>query len=149
MLSTINLTELQFAFAFEVLISQLFRKLLLFQVKCGVASHKLLLEINCKLMSMTYVSYCSATQTKYHHVLQKYGFATTIKTPELAKASVTSFPPLSEPIPGLPTPIYSNAKEDKQVTEITTLSNGLRVASENRFGQFFTVGGKLTATWIF
>ncbi|NP_001164373.1 mitochondrial-processing peptidase subunit alpha [Nasonia vitripennis] len=82
----------------------------------------------------------SATQTKYHHVLQKYGFATTIKTPELSKASVTSFPPLSEPIPGLPTPIYSNAKEGKQVTEITTLSNGLRVASENRFGQFFTVG---------
>ncbi|XP_014214456.1 mitochondrial-processing peptidase subunit alpha [Copidosoma floridanum] len=85
----------------------------------------------------------SGTQNKFQHLLQKYGFATSVKTPESTqtdKPSITSFPPLSEPLPGLPTPIYSSAKEDKQVTEITTLPSGLRVASENRFGQFCTVG---------
>lgn len=81
----------------------------------------------------------SGPQTKYF--LQKCQFATTVNTTERSKASVTKFPPLSQPIPGLPTPVYSNAKEDKQTTQITTLSNGLRVASENRFGQFCTVGG--------
>lgn len=86
----------------------------------------------------------SGTHTKYHHLLHKCGLATTVKTPEIPKGSVTSFPPLSEPIPGLPTPIYSDAKEDKEVTKVTTLSNGLRVASENRFGQFCTIGGIFT-----
>ncbi|KAJ8679891.1 hypothetical protein QAD02_015678 [Eretmocerus hayati] len=82
----------------------------------------------------------SATQTKYHHFLQRCGFTTDNKSPDRPKGSVTPFPPLSEPIPGLPTPIYSSAKEDQQTTQVTTLSNGLRVASENRFGQFCTIG---------
>nr|CAI5843218.1 unnamed protein product [Callosobruchus analis] len=56
------------------------------------------------------------------------------------KTKVTNMPPMSEPIKGLPRPIYANFKEEDQVTEVTTLSNGLRVASENRFGEFCTVG---------
>lgn len=93
----------------------------------------------------------SGTQTNYHYLLQKCGYATTSRPPPPPRppggedrpkeGSVTSFPPLSDPIPGLPTPIYSDAKEVDQETEITVLSNGLRVASENRFGQFCTIGG--------
>ncbi|XP_018903070.1 mitochondrial-processing peptidase subunit alpha [Bemisia tabaci] len=49
-------------------------------------------------------------------------------------------PPLSEPLPGLPKAIYASASDDERGTKITTLPNGLRVASENRFGQFCTVG---------
>jgi len=50
---------------------------------------------------------------------------------------------LTEPIPDLPKAIYSSAKEEHQTTQITVLPNGLKVASENRFGQFCTIGGKL------
>ncbi|XP_069695933.1 mitochondrial-processing peptidase subunit alpha [Periplaneta americana] len=49
-------------------------------------------------------------------------------------------PPLTEPLSGLPTPVYATLREDHQNTNVTTLSNGLRVASENRFGQFCTIG---------
>lgn len=48
---------------------------------------------------------------------------------------------MTEPVPNLPKPIYSTAKEEHQTTQVTVLSNGLRVASENRFGQFCTIGG--------
>ncbi|GLH08524.1 Mitochondrial-processing peptidase subunit alpha [Gryllus bimaculatus] len=48
--------------------------------------------------------------------------------------------PLSEPLPGLPAPLYASLKEEHHTTQVTTLSNGLKVASENRFGQFCTVG---------
>lgn len=58
-----------------------------------------------------------------------------------SKVVVTPFPPLTDPVPDLPTPIYSTAKEEHQTTQITVLPNGLKVASENRFGQFCTVGG--------
>ena len=50
-------------------------------------------------------------------------------------------PPMSEPVRNLPQPIYASYQEDKQVTKITKLPNGLTVASENRFGEFCTVGG--------
>lgn len=58
--------------------------------------------------------------------------------------STSSFqqPSLSSPLPGLPAPKYATYKEENQVTHVTTLPSGLRVASENRFGQFCTVGGK-------
>ena len=52
-------------------------------------------------------------------------------------------PPLSDPYPGLPAPVYASLKDEYHTTQVTTLSNGLRVASENRFGQFCTVGGKV------
>jgi hypothetical protein len=45
-------------------------------------------------------------------------------------------------MPGLPTPVYATLKDEHHITQITTLNNGLQVASENRFGQFCTVGGK-------
>ena len=51
--------------------------------------------------------------------------------------------PLSEPLPGLPRPIYAIGGSDKHETKVTVLENGLRIASENRFGKFCTVGGKL------
>lgn len=53
-----------------------------------------------------------------------------------------SMPPMNEPVPGLPTPIYSTLKEENQQTLVTELPNGLKVASEYRFGEFCTVGGK-------
>lgn len=49
-------------------------------------------------------------------------------------------PPLSQDLPGLPKPVYSSLKEEEQSTKVTTLPNGLKIASENRFGQFCTVG---------
>lgn len=48
--------------------------------------------------------------------------------------------PLSSPLPGLKKARYATTREEDNVTEVTTLSNGLRVASENRFGQFCTIG---------
>ncbi|XP_061713892.1 mitochondrial-processing peptidase subunit alpha [Cydia pomonella] len=58
----------------------------------------------------------------------------------LAKNSVTPLPPLSDPMPNLPPVLYSTGKAEDCVTEVTTLSNGLRVASEKKFGQFCTAG---------
>lgn len=49
-------------------------------------------------------------------------------------------PPLSEPLPGIPTPNYAKVKENSSETRYTVLPNGLRIASETRFGQFCTVG---------
>lgn len=80
----------------------------------------------------------SSTPSKCRNLWQKYNFSSQSGSAD--RGSVVQFPPLSEPIPGLPEPIYSSAKEEHQVTQITTLPNGLRVASENRFGQFCTVG---------
>lgn len=53
---------------------------------------------------------------------------------------VTPFPALTDPIPNLPKAVYSSTKEEHQTTKVTVLPNGLRVASENRFGQFCTIG---------
>ncbi|GAU97009.1 hypothetical protein RvY_08373 [Ramazzottius varieornatus] len=49
--------------------------------------------------------------------------------------------PLSEPLPGFPTPIFANVSEKaQQETRVTMLDNGIRVASQPKFGQFATVG---------
>ncbi|RWS03327.1 mitochondrial-processing peptidase subunit alpha-like protein [Dinothrombium tinctorium] len=48
--------------------------------------------------------------------------------------------PLSQPLPGFPKPIYATAGKEEHSAKVTTLSNGLRVASEPKFGQFCTVG---------
>lgn len=42
--------------------------------------------------------------------------------------------------PGFPSPVYSDLQNDKVETRVSVLSNGLRVASQNKFGQFCTVG---------
>lgn len=43
-------------------------------------------------------------------------------------------------MPNLPQAIYSSTTLEDSITEVTTLSNGLRVASEKKFGQFCTAG---------
>ncbi|XP_072908421.1 mitochondrial-processing peptidase subunit alpha [Hemitrygon akajei] len=49
--------------------------------------------------------------------------------------------PLSTPLPNVPKPNYATAGDhDKHETRITVLENGLRVASQDKFGQFCTVG---------
>ena len=63
---------------------------------------------------------------------------------ENQRKTVTSFPPLAEPIPNLPKAVYSTAKEEHQTTQITVLPNGLKVVSESRFGQFCTISGELS-----
>ncbi|XP_043966996.1 mitochondrial-processing peptidase subunit alpha [Gambusia affinis] len=48
---------------------------------------------------------------------------------------------LSTPLPGIPKPVFASVDgQEKYETKITTLENGLRVASQNKFGQFCTVG---------
>ena len=47
---------------------------------------------------------------------------------------------LDQEVPELPKAIYVQRPEFEAKTKVTTLSNGLRVASEPRFGQFCTVG---------
>uniref|UniRef100_A0A8I6GHY3 Mitochondrial-processing peptidase subunit alpha n=1 Tax=Rattus norvegicus TaxID=10116 RepID=A0A8I6GHY3_RAT len=49
--------------------------------------------------------------------------------------------PLSSPLPGVPKPIFATVDgQEKFETKVTTLDNGLRVASQNKFGQFCTLG---------
>ena len=47
---------------------------------------------------------------------------------------------LSKPLPGLPPASYVSASKQDGETKITVLDNGIKVASEPRFGQFCTVG---------
>uniref|UniRef100_A0A8C2G1E2 Mitochondrial-processing peptidase subunit alpha n=1 Tax=Cyprinus carpio TaxID=7962 RepID=A0A8C2G1E2_CYPCA len=48
---------------------------------------------------------------------------------------------LSTPLPGIPKPVFASVDgQEKYETKITTLENGLKVASQNKFGQFCTVG---------
>ncbi|KAG1927943.1 mitochondrial-processing peptidase subunit alpha [Pimephales promelas] len=48
---------------------------------------------------------------------------------------------LSTPLPGIPKPLFASVDgHEKHETKITTLENGLKVASQNKFGQFCTVG---------
>lgn len=53
---------------------------------------------------------------------------------------VTKLPPLTQPIPDLAEVEYAKPLLESSATQVTTLPNGLRVASEPRFGQFCTVG---------
>ncbi|KAI7813031.1 mitochondrial-processing peptidase subunit alpha [Triplophysa rosa] len=48
---------------------------------------------------------------------------------------------LSTPLPGIPKPVFASVDgHETHETKITTLENGLKVASQNKFGQFCTVG---------
>ncbi|KAI4459336.1 metalloprotease [Holotrichia oblita] len=57
-----------------------------------------------------------------------------------SKKTVTDLPSMDQPVPNLPRPVYASYTEENQTTKVTKLSNGLTVASENRFGEFCTVG---------
>ncbi|XP_030382023.1 mitochondrial-processing peptidase subunit alpha [Scaptodrosophila lebanonensis] len=61
-----------------------------------------------------------------------------VNTP--SKEVVTQLPPLTEPLPDLPEAIYAKPMAESAATKVTTLINGLRIASEPRYGQFCTVG---------
>ncbi|KAH8372669.1 hypothetical protein KR009_002386 [Drosophila setifemur] len=61
-----------------------------------------------------------------------------VNTP--SKEIVTHLPPLTEPLPNLPEAVYAAPMAESAITKVTTLSNGLRIASEPRYGQFCTVG---------
>ena len=50
--------------------------------------------------------------------------------------------PLSQPLPWLPPPKFATVTDKTDKTQITTLKNGLRVATHSKPGQFCTVGGK-------
>ena len=49
--------------------------------------------------------------------------------------------PLSEALPGLPQVVYGQPDWLRHETRVTVMENGLRVASENMFGKFCTIGG--------
>lgn len=91
--------------------------------------------------SLTVAVTKSAVQGNAFSFLKKCHFSSQ-KTPNkiTRNSIVTPFPPLSEPVPNLPKAIYATAKEEQHVTKVTVLPNGLKVASENRFGQFCTIG---------
>lgn len=49
--------------------------------------------------------------------------------------------PLSEPLPGLPAALYPTfSSRHENQTKVTVMSNGLRVASEKKFGQYCIAG---------
>ncbi|XP_006900633.1 PREDICTED: mitochondrial-processing peptidase subunit alpha [Elephantulus edwardii] len=67
-------------------------------------------------------------------------FGPAASRPFSSGATVPSIP-LSAPLPGVPKPVFATVDgQEKFETKITTLENGLRVASQNKFGQFCTVG---------
>lgn len=75
-------------------------------------------------------------KTPAYRVLRRF-FASKVD----GAGSAARTTPLSETLPGLPTAVYASSNSCKHETRITTLENGLRVASENRYGKFCTVGG--------
>lgn len=48
--------------------------------------------------------------------------------------------PLTEPVPWIPQPQFATLPDHEQETQVTVLENGLRVASQPKFGHFCTVG---------
>ena len=58
---------------------------------------------------------------------------------------ISKLPALNIAVSDLPKPIFASITDDEQITHLTTLSNGIRVASEKRFGEFCTVGAVIDA----
>lgn len=50
--------------------------------------------------------------------------------------------PLSQALPGSPKVVYASVDPRSHDAQVTTLSNGLKVASINKFGEFCTIGGR-------
>lgn len=72
-------------------------------------------------------------------VLQSYGKNIRL-TRRFCSSSNIVTTSLAKPLPGFPNPIFATADTQKHKTQITRLDNGLRVATEKKFGQFCTVG---------
>lgn len=110
----------------------------------------------CSLKNTFRITNYNLSNSTHNNSLLRYYTAkssTTTNEPDSGKASaggstvnvpskdiVTPLPPLTEPLPNLPILKYANVQAAESTTHVTTLSNGLRVASERRFGQFCTVG---------
>ncbi|KAK9881117.1 hypothetical protein WA026_014465 [Henosepilachna vigintioctopunctata] len=71
-------------------------------------------------------------------ILNKYSDWAFVNVP--SKKKVIDMPPMDQPVPNVPQAIYASLKDGHQKTQVTVLSNGLTVASENRFGEFCTLG---------
>lgn len=82
------------------------------------------------------MSFCSSSRPRKSSLLCQRQYCSA------GSASPVEGVPLTQPLPGIPQPIYAAVSHDVVHTDITTLDNGLRVASMNKFGQFCTVGGK-------
>lgn len=55
---------------------------------------------------------------------------------------------LTCPLPGVPKAVFAAAESRERFeTRVTVLENGLRVASQNKFGQFCTVGSEYRRGW--
>lgn len=50
---------------------------------------------------------------------------------------------LSQSVPWIPPPKYATIGEHTYDAKVSTLENGLQVATENKFGEFCTIGGKV------
>lgn len=75
----------------------------------------------------------------FHSVNRTFRYA--IRTRLFSNGTI---PPLNEPLPNLPAPgmVGGTDRQNRHdhVTHVTNLQNGIRVASEDSFGQFSTVG---------
>ena len=69
---------------------------------------------------------------------RKFSSGTTKKVNENDITKIS----LEETIPWIPKPVFAKPSEFKCETQVTVLENGLKVASEPKFGSYCTVGGK-------
>lgn len=109
------------------------------------------LKYNCLIFSVLFAAWIRLTLSSpfinshiYRNAINGGGHRSFSTKKSLADQIVTPYPPLSQPLTGLPSVEYAKPASGQRETRVTTLANGLRVASESRFGQFCTIGGKPT-----
>lgn len=109
------------------------------------------LNYNCLIVSFSYAAWIRLTLSSpfinshiYRNAINGGSQRSFSTKKSLADQIVTPYPPLSQPLAGLPSVEYAKPTVGQRETRVTTLANGLRVASESRFGQFCTIGGKPT-----
>lgn len=104
-------------------------------------------------MALRITNITRALYTKRQSLLRYYTFKSGLPDGNSGKASaggstvnipsdeiVTPLPPLTETLPNMPILQYATVMPEHSNTQVTTLGNGLKVASEKRFGQFCTIG---------
>eukprot|EP00794_Sanderia_malayensis_P015903 gene15903-17503_t len=80
---------------------------------------------------------------QFQHSLKLNKFAISNRICSRRCLSDASTPPLNVPLPGIlsaPTDLKRNDRLDLHGLKVTTLSNGIKIASEDSFGPFCTVG---------